>query len=70
MKTLSRREILIALIAAPVVILTPRILLGAPRAMTVGEVMRYVCEEVFPSPCQRRIEAHCSADRWHTKESA
>lgn len=58
MKTLSRREVLMALIVAPVVTLTPRISFCTPRVMTVGEVMRYLCEEVFPSPCQKRFESH------------
>ncbi|AWV03410.1 hypothetical protein DM992_29595 [Burkholderia sp. JP2-270] len=70
MKTLSRREILMALVAAPVVALTPRIAFGAQRAMTVGEAMRYLDEHVFPSPCQKRNELHYSADRWSRKESA
>lgn len=47
-----------ALVVAPVVTSTPRISFCTPRVTTVGEVMRYLCEEVFPSPCQKRFESH------------
>ena len=47
-----------ALVVALVVTLAPRIPFCAPRVMTAGEAMRYLCEEVFPSPCQKRDELH------------
>ncbi len=69
MKMSSRRTVLLTLVVAPVVSLTPRIPFCAPHAMTVGEAMRYLCEEVFPSPCQKRDESHCFSDCGHKKES-
>ncbi|PCE33770.1 hypothetical protein [Burkholderia ubonensis] len=70
MTTLSRRDVLMALVAAPVVMLAPCITFGAPHAMTVAEAMRYLTGVVFLSPCEKRNEMHCSGDRRHQKESA
>ncbi|WP_296653829.1 hypothetical protein [Paraburkholderia sp.] len=68
MKTLSRREIMKTLLAVPVAAMLPRISLGAPNVMTVNEAMRYLCDEVFTSPLQRRHELVCLAGRRDKKE--
>ncbi|WP_171984505.1 hypothetical protein [Burkholderia cenocepacia] len=47
------------LLAVPVATILPRISLSAPRAMTVNEAMRFLCDEVFLSPCQKRIALRC-----------
>ena len=62
MKTLSRREVLMALLVMPVVTMFPRVSVGAPRMMTVNEAMRYLCDEVFPSPRQKQSESHCASE--------
>ena len=66
---LSRREVLMMLVAAPAATMVPGVSLGAPHVMTVNDAMRYLCDEVFPSPNQKRNELHCAADRWHKKRS-
>lgn len=70
MKALPRRKVLLTLLAAPVAMMLPRISLGAPSVITVNDAMRFLCEEVFPSPCQKRIELHDLADRRNTREAA
>ena len=70
MTTLSRRKVLMALVAAPVATLAPRISCGASHGMTVADVMRYLNEEVFPSRCQKRNESYCSIVRSHKKSVA
>ncbi|ONV41392.1 hypothetical protein A8H27_10800 [Burkholderia cenocepacia] len=70
MKTLSRRKVLLTLLAVPVATILPRISLSAPRAMTVNEAMRFLCDEVFPSPCQKRSQLHGLADHRRKREAA
>ncbi len=67
MKTLSRRKVLTTLLAIPVATMLPRISLGAPRVLTVNEAMRYLCDEVFPSPRQKQSELHCASNCLHKK---
>jgi hypothetical protein len=57
MNAWSRRRVLWTLAAAPVALLNSRLLpLATTRGSSVGEVMRYLCEEIFPSVQQRRDE--------------
>ncbi|ONV49769.1 hypothetical protein A8H27_10810 [Burkholderia cenocepacia] len=69
MKALLRRKVLLTLFAVPAAMMLPRISLGAPGVMTVNEAMRFLCDEVFPSPCQRRSKLRCVVDRRHKRES-
>lgn len=57
MKTLLRRKIVLTLVAAPIATMLPRISLGTPRVMTVNEAIRFLCDEVFPSQCQKQNES-------------
>lgn len=54
MNTFSRRRALLTLAAAPVVMLTSSPSFPKPNAPSVGEAIRYLCEEVFPSGHQKR----------------
>lgn len=49
MKPISRRCVLLALSAMPVVALSNRMEALRNPAMTVGQAMHYLCEEVFPT---------------------
>ncbi|MDT6964217.1 hypothetical protein QTN24_22160 [Cupriavidus sp. SZY C1] len=52
MNTMSRRCILQAFGFVPVALLTSGLSFAKPRPPSVGAVMRYLCDEVFPSPHQ------------------
>lgn len=57
MNAWSRRRVLWALAAVPVALLNLRLLqLGTTPESSVADVMRYLCEEIFPSVHQRRDE--------------
>ncbi|WP_175718507.1 hypothetical protein [Burkholderia anthina] len=51
------------LLVMPVVTMFPRVSVGAPRMMTVNEAMRFLCDEVFPSPRQKQSELYCASER-------
>lgn len=50
-------------LAMPITTMLPRIALGTLHMITVNEAMRYLCDEVFPSPCQKRNELRGAVDR-------
>jgi hypothetical protein len=56
MSTFSRRRVLLTLGAAPVAVLTSGTSFAMPANLSVGEAMRYLCEEAFPSANQKRDE--------------
>lgn len=49
MKSISRRRVLLAMGAMPVIALSHRMKALQNPALTVGEAMRYLYEEVFPT---------------------
>jgi hypothetical protein len=49
MKSISRRRVLLALGAMPVIALSKSIEALRNPTMTVGQAMHYLCEEVFPT---------------------
>ncbi|WP_454734398.1 hypothetical protein [Cupriavidus pauculus] len=49
MKSVSRRRVLLVMGAVPVIALSKRLENLLKPKMTVGEAMRYLCEEVFPT---------------------
>ncbi|WP_454732682.1 MULTISPECIES: hypothetical protein [Cupriavidus] len=66
MSKFSRRRMLLAMTAAPVSMLASGHSLASPSNFSVGEAMRYLCEEVFPSVHQKRYESRdAAAGRCH-----
>ena len=49
MKSVSRRRVLLVMGAVPVIALSKRLENLLKPKLTVGEAMRYLCEEVFPT---------------------
>jgi hypothetical protein len=54
MSALSRRRVLVMMATAPVAIVLPIPASTAGASLSVGEAMRYLCRQVFPSPHQKR----------------
>jgi len=54
MKSVSRRRVLLVMGAVPVIALSKRLEGLRRRTMTVGEAMRYLCEEVFPTGNEKK----------------
>ncbi|MBY4734518.1 hypothetical protein [Cupriavidus pauculus] len=54
MKSVSRRRVLLVMGAVPVIALSKRLENLLKPKMTVGEAMRYLCEEVFPTGNEKR----------------
>lgn len=57
MSKFTRRRMLLAMSAAPVSMLASGYSSASARNLSVGEAMRYLCEDVFPSAHQKRHES-------------
>ena len=62
MKSVSRRSVLLAMGAMPVIAISNR--MGTLRypAMTVGQAMHYLCEEVFPTSNEKNYRTGLEPD--------
>ena len=54
MKSVSRRRVLLVMEVMPVIALSERLEGLRKPKMTVGEAMRYLCEEVFPTGNEKK----------------
>jgi len=54
MRSISRRQILLAFGLAPVAAAGSVPIWMGRRQLTVAEALRFLCTDVFPSPSQRR----------------
>jgi hypothetical protein len=57
MKSVSRRRVLLVMEVMPVIALSERLEGLRKPKMTVGEAMRYLCEEVFPTGNEKSFES-------------
>jgi hypothetical protein len=57
MSTFTRRKMLLAVSAVPVSMLISGYSFASARKLSVGEAMRYLCEDIFPSAHQKRHES-------------